>query len=195
MTETIEKPAAIADAGAGGLSEAEAARRLAQYGENVLAESHASALRPARPLLLGADPVDDRGRGAALRRGQALGRPRHHPGDAHHQRRRRLLAGVQGRQRHPAPQAAPGAEGAGHARRRVEGCCRQPTRAGRPHRHLARRHHPGRRQAHRRRLSQRRPIGAHRRVAAGRQEGRRYRLFRLDRPAGGDDRCWSPPPA
>ena len=44
MTETIEKPAAIADAGAGGLSEAEAVRRLAQYGENVLAESHTSAL-------------------------------------------------------------------------------------------------------------------------------------------------------
>ena len=51
----------------------------------------------------------------------------------------------------------------------------------------ARQHRPGRREAARGRLSQRRPVGADRRIAAGRQEGRRRRLFRLGRQAGRDD--------
>ena len=43
MTETIEKSGTAA-AGSGGLSQAEAAKRLEQYGANVLAEKHVSAL-------------------------------------------------------------------------------------------------------------------------------------------------------
>ena len=51
-----------------GLTEAEAARRLAQYGENALVEHHVSVLERLAHFFLGADPVDDRDRGRALRR-------------------------------------------------------------------------------------------------------------------------------
>ena len=53
---------------AGGLTETEAAKRLAQYGENALAEHHVSRFRAPCSVLLGSDPLDDRDRGGALGR-------------------------------------------------------------------------------------------------------------------------------
>ena len=64
-----------------------------------------------------------------------------------------------------------------------------PARAARPRRRCpdqARQHRAGGRRAAPGRLSERRPVGADRRIAAGRQEGRRHGLFRLDRAPGRD---------
>ena len=53
------RPAADAKVeGAGGLSEAEAARRLAEYGENALAEHHISVLERLR-VFFGGPSLDD----------------------------------------------------------------------------------------------------------------------------------------
>ena len=76
MTAEIPtKPAAIptATGAAAGLTKAEAARRLAQYGENALAEHHVSALERLA-VLLGADAMGDRDRGHPLGRARTLGR-------------------------------------------------------------------------------------------------------------------------
>ena len=113
----LEEAPAPARENIAGLSEAEANRRLAQYGENALAEHRESAFRAAWALFLGAHPMDDRSRGRAVGRAWALGGPRHHPGDALHQRRRRLLAGIQGGQCHCLAEAAACAQGARQARR------------------------------------------------------------------------------
>ena len=141
-----------------------------------------------RPFLLGPDPLDDRDRRGALGSAAPLGRPVDHSRHAVHQRGRRLLAGVQGRQRHRALEAAAGAESARQARRRLERRRGAAHRARRRRPGRPRQHRSGRHEAGRGRLSQRRPVGADRRVAARRQEGRRRGLFRLDRQAGRDDR-------
>ena len=71
---TAKAPVAVpTEADATGLTEAEAARRLVQYGENALVEHRVSALETPRTLLLGTDPLDDRDRGGALWRAGALG--------------------------------------------------------------------------------------------------------------------------
>ncbi len=93
---TTTADAAPPPADAAGLSEAEAARRLAQYGENALVEHHVSVLERLAHFFWG--PIPWMIEIAAVLSGSAppLGRSRHHFGDALHQCRRRLLAGIQG---------------------------------------------------------------------------------------------------
>jgi len=56
-----------------GLTEAEAEKRLAQYGENALAEHHVSVIERLAHFFLGADSLDDRSGGDAFCRTRTLG--------------------------------------------------------------------------------------------------------------------------
>lgn len=118
---------------------------------------------------LGPHSLDDRDRRHPLGRGPALGGLHSHHQPAAHQRRRRLLRGLQGRQRHRGLEAAPGAGGPDTARRGMARPSGQATGAGRSGVRAPRRHRDGRHRARCRRLPEHRPIGAHRRVAAGGQ--------------------------
>ncbi len=142
----------------------------------------------ARGLFLGADPLDDRGGGADLVPAPGLAGFRRGGRPPALQRRRRLLAGQQGRQRAGRAQEGPGAEGAHAARQPVAvDRCRRPGARRRGH-HRRRRDRAGRRAPDRGRLSQRRPGSTHRRIPAGRQARRRRGLFGQHRQAGLDDR-------
>ena len=71
-------------------------------------------------LPVGADPVDDRDRGDPVGRGRALGGLLHHLGAARRQRRRRVLGGAPGRQRHRRLEGQPGDQGPGATRRELD---------------------------------------------------------------------------
>ena len=79
-----------------GLTKADAAQRLAQYGENALVEHHVSVFERLAHFFWGPIPWMIEIAAVLSAVLQALGGPRHHSGDAVHQCRRRLLAGVQG---------------------------------------------------------------------------------------------------
>ena len=74
--------------------------RLAQYGPNEIDGEEDQSAAEVAGLLLGTDPVDDRGGGDPVGRRAALGGLLHHPRAAGGQRRGRVLGGAPGRQRH-----------------------------------------------------------------------------------------------
>ena len=61
-----------------GLTQAEATKRLAQYGPNEIEEKKTNALLKFLSLFLGSDPLDDRSRGRAVGRCPPLARLLHH---------------------------------------------------------------------------------------------------------------------
>ena len=69
---------------AAGLTEAEAERRLAQYGENALVEHHIGIFERLARFFWGPIPWMIEVAGRALGRASALGGPRHHPRYAFH---------------------------------------------------------------------------------------------------------------
>ena len=173
---------------AAGLTEAEAARRLAQYGENALAEHHVSVLERLAHFFWG--PIPWMIEVAAVLSGVL----RHWADLAIILAMLFINAGVGFWQEFKADNAIALLKQrlALKARVKRDGAWKdieaRLSGAGRRRAGQARQCRSRRSEADRRRLSQRRPVGADRRVAAGRQEGRRRRLFRLDRQAGRDDR-------
>ena len=103
-----------------GLSAADAAKRLQQYGPNEIAEQKTQPVAEVPELLLGSDPVDDRDRRDLVGRGRALAGFLHHPGAARGQRRGRVHRGTPGRQRHRRAEGQAGDQRPRHARRRVD---------------------------------------------------------------------------
>ncbi len=79
-----------------GLSQAEAQKRLAQYGPNELEEKKTNRAAQVPQLLLGAHPLDDRSGGDSLGRGPALAGFWHHPVVAGLQLRGRILGRAPG---------------------------------------------------------------------------------------------------
>jgi HSP20 family protein len=78
-----------------GLSQREAAKRLAKDGPNEIVEK--SPFLEVSKLLLWSDPLDDRSRGDFIRGRQALARLLHHPGAVDVQRLRGFLGRTNGR--------------------------------------------------------------------------------------------------
>ena len=74
-----------------GLSQAEAQKRLTQYGPNEIEEKKTNPFLKFLYLFLGSHPVDDRGGGDSVGRGPALAGFLHHPPFAGGQRRGRIL--------------------------------------------------------------------------------------------------------
>ena len=62
-----------------GLTQAEAQKRLTQYGPNEIAEKKTNEILKFLVLFLGSDPLDDRSGGDPVGGGAALAGLRHHP--------------------------------------------------------------------------------------------------------------------
>ena len=127
-----------------GLTEAEAKKRLAQYGPNEIRGKEDQRAAQIPRLFLGPDSLDDRSRGGALRRRSPLARLLHHSRAAARQRDHRLLGRTRGRQRDRRPEGAARDQGAGQARRKVDHAAREGAGARRrdssaPGRHRSRR--------------------------------------------------------
>ena len=96
-----------------GLSQAEAQKRLTQYGPNEIEEKKTNPFLKFLYLFLGSHPVDDRSGGDSVGRGPALAGFFHHPPFAGCQRRGRILGRAPGGQRHRRPEGQAGDQGPG----------------------------------------------------------------------------------
>ncbi len=156
--------------------------------------AHDPAAAPVR-IFLGPHPLDDRGRGRAIRRGRPLGGFRRHRRDVADQCRRRLFRGEECRRCDPGAETTAGTQRACPPRWKMDQSAGARPRAGRPHRRQAGQHRAGGCRGREGRLRFDRSIGTDRRIPAGRQEGGRRSLFRLHRAPGRDGGDPSPPPA
>ena len=96
-----------------GLTQAEAQKRLTQYGPNEIEEKKTNLVPEIPHLFLGPHPVDDRSGGDSVGRGPALAGFLHHPPFAGGQRRGRILGRTPGGQRHRRPEGQAGDQGPG----------------------------------------------------------------------------------
>ena len=99
-----------------GLSQAEAQKRLTQYGPNEIEEKKTNLFLKFLSYYLGSHPVDDRSRRDPLGGSPALAGLLHHPPVACCQRRGRILGRTPGRQCHRGPEGPAGDQGPCEAR-------------------------------------------------------------------------------
>jgi len=93
-----------------GLRQKEAEARREQYGFNTIEEKHTPPVVKFLSYFWGPNPLDDRGRGLALRGRSGLGRPLDHRRSASGERVHRFFPGAQGGQRHRAFEKETGPE-------------------------------------------------------------------------------------
>ncbi len=94
-----------------GLTQAEAQKRLTQYGPNEIEEKKTNRAPEIPRLFLGSHPVDDRSRRDPVGGGPALAGLWHYPRSALRQCRGRILGGTPGGQRHSRPKGHAGVLG------------------------------------------------------------------------------------
>ena len=171
-----------------GLSQAEAKKRLAQYGPNEIEEKKTNPLLKFLTYFWG--PIPWMIEAAVILSGVV----RHWPDFfiilvvAARQRRGRVLGGAPGGQRHRRVEGQAGDQGPGDTGRQVDHPGGPRTGARRCHPPAPGRHRAGRCAPARRRPMRGGPVGADRRIAAGHAQTGRGGVFRLDHPPG-RDRC------
>ena len=150
-----------------GLSQAEATKRLAQYGPNEIEEKKTNQFLKLLSYFWGPIPwmIEVAVLLSAL---AALAGLLHHPRPAVRQRPGRLHGGTLGGQGHRRPEGPAGGEGPGGTGRQVGHAAVARAGAGRRHPHAARRHRARRRPPARRRPGRGGRVGPDRRVVARR---------------------------
>ena len=149
-----------------GLSQAEAQKRLKQYGPNEIAEKKTNALLKFLSYFWGPIPWMIEVGGRAVRHRPALARFLHHPAIAGSQRHHRLLGRTPGGQRHRCAKGQAGDQGPGQAGWQMDHPGGAGTGAGRRHTPAPRRHRAGGCALAGRRRGVRRSVRAHRRIIA-----------------------------
>ena len=127
-----------------GLTQAEAQKRLTQYGPNEIEEKKTNEFLKFLTYFWGPDPVDDRSRRDPFGGRAALAGLWHHPGFACGQRPRRILGRTPGGQRNRCPEGQAGDQGAGETRWKMGQPAGARAGAGRRHPFAPRRHCAGR---------------------------------------------------